>query len=104
LPPNPFHGYCTLAVCTPNHVGAKLEEGDWIIANSPKADEQRLIFAMKVSEILHFKDYFNDKRFEKKKPDFKKDEKWKVGDNMYFGNGNGKLQQVRPSYHATSEN
>ena len=26
LAPNPFWGYCTLAVCTPNHAGVRLEE------------------------------------------------------------------------------
>ena len=25
--PNPFWGYCTLAVCTPNHMGVQTSEG-----------------------------------------------------------------------------
>jgi hypothetical protein len=29
--PNPFWGYCTLAACTPNHMGLHLYPGDWII-------------------------------------------------------------------------
>ncbi len=29
--PNPYHGYCTLAACTPNHMRAKLEPGDIIV-------------------------------------------------------------------------
>jgi len=28
--PNPFHGVCTHAACTPNHCKANLEEGDLI--------------------------------------------------------------------------
>lgn len=29
--PNPFHGVCTLAACTPNHCKAGLELGDLIV-------------------------------------------------------------------------
>jgi hypothetical protein len=29
--PNPFHGVCTLAACTPNHCKANLEPGDLIV-------------------------------------------------------------------------
>ena len=28
LAPNPFYGWCTLAVCTPNHMGVKVTKGD----------------------------------------------------------------------------
>ena len=28
--PNPFYGYCTLTACTPNHMNAKLDKGDYI--------------------------------------------------------------------------
>src|SRR2546427_8066988 len=27
--PNPFYGCCTLALCTPNHQGVRLDHGDW---------------------------------------------------------------------------
>jgi hypothetical protein len=30
LAPNPFWGWCTLAVCTPNHQGSKAKRGDWV--------------------------------------------------------------------------
>jgi len=31
--PNPFHGYCTVATCTPNHMRGRtrLREGDYIV-------------------------------------------------------------------------
>jgi hypothetical protein len=51
LAPNPFHGYCTSALCTPSHTNAKLKEGDWLIGNSPKKDGNRLVYAMRISEV-----------------------------------------------------
>jgi hypothetical protein len=44
--PNPFHGYCTGAVCTPSHKSAGLKEGDWLIGHSTKKDGHRLVYAM----------------------------------------------------------
>lgn len=37
LAPNPLHGYCTLAVCTPNHQNADIKKDDWILGLSGKA-------------------------------------------------------------------
>lgn len=31
LAPNPFWGWCTLALCTPNHMGIKANQSDWIV-------------------------------------------------------------------------
>lgn len=63
LAPNPFWGYCTLALCTPNHMGIKAEKGDWLVGNSSVAKGNKLIFAMQVEEILSFDQYYNDPRF-----------------------------------------
>jgi hypothetical protein len=86
LAPNPFWGYCTLALCTPNHMGIKAEKGDWLVGNSSVAKGNKLIFAMQVEEILSFDQYYNDPRFKRKKPD--KNGTWRrqCGDNMYFKN------------------
>ncbi len=61
--PNPFWGYCTLAACTPNHAGIRAKEDDWIIGTETKKKGNKLIFAMKISEILPFDQYYNDPRF-----------------------------------------
>jgi hypothetical protein len=64
LAPNPFHGYFTEAVCTPSYRRARLKEGDWIIGNSsnssnlPKEDRNRLVYAMRISEVLSMTKYF----------------------------------------------
>jgi hypothetical protein len=52
LAPNPFHGYCTSAPCTPSHGKAKLEKGDWLIGNSPSKEGNKLVYAMRISQVL----------------------------------------------------
>ncbi len=36
--PNPFWGYLTLVICTPNRMRARLVEGGWIIGVEGKND------------------------------------------------------------------
>lgn len=97
--PNPFGGYCTLAACTPNHLGVRVESGDWIMGNSDKRSDQRLIYAMRISEVLAFDDYFRDPRFQAKKP--RKGSSWKnlCGDNIYFIGESGQYQQAFSHFH-----
>lgn len=83
LAPNPFWGYCTLAVCTPNHVGCRVKAGDYIAGFSPKRDNNKLIYMMQVCEKLHMNQYFSDSRFQDKKPRADKTWKEKCGDNLY---------------------
>lgn len=64
--PNPFWGLCTLAACTPNHQGLRLKAGEWLIGNSSARAGHRLIYAMRVSEVLDFDKYYRDPRFEQK--------------------------------------
>ncbi len=68
LAPNPFWGYCTLAVCTPNHMGVKAEKDDWIIGTSPVSQGSKLVYAMQIFERLSFEAYYADERFVKKNP------------------------------------
>ncbi len=99
LAPNPFWGYCTLAVCTPNHVGVKAQRGDWIIGTSPSSQGSKLVYAMQVSETLSFDRYFTDPRFEKKKPNVRGSWRERVGDNMYYRNLQGEWVQHRTLHH-----
>lgn len=84
LAPNPFHGFCTNALCTPSHMNAKLHPGDWLIGNSPKSDGNRLVYAMRIAEVLHMDDYFNDSRFQAKKPNPLGSSQDQCGDNFYY--------------------
>jgi hypothetical protein len=81
--PNPFGKFCTLAACTPNHQGVHLKEGDWLLGNSSASTGRRLIFAMRISQMLDFDDYYNDPRFAGKKADAST---WqgRCGDNIYL--------------------
>jgi hypothetical protein len=92
--PNPFGGHCTLAACTPNHQGVRAEPGDWIMGNSDKSTGQRLIYAMRISEVMEFDDYFRDPRFAAKKP--RPDGSWRnrCGDNIYFIGESGRYEQA----------
>ncbi|HEX8830700.1 MAG TPA: hypothetical protein VF705_06005 [Longimicrobium sp.] len=101
--PNPFGGYCTLAACTPNHQGARLEPGDWLMGNSDKAHGQRLIYAMRVSDVLEFDDYFRDSRFEAKRPRRNGDWQNRCGDNIYHLGADGRYKQEFTFHHDEPE-
>ncbi|MCC7484242.1 MAG: hypothetical protein IT529_04575 [Burkholderiales bacterium] len=58
LAPNPFWGWCTLAVCTPNHQGSRVEPGDWIAGFQDKSRGYRLVYAMEVAERIHMMRHF----------------------------------------------
>ena len=71
------------------------EVGDWIVGLSSKADETRVIYAMRVDEILRHKDYYRDKRSAAKIPDFGKGQiVYKCGDNMYSPLPKGGFRQL----------
>jgi hypothetical protein len=84
LAPNPFHGYCTTALCTPSHMGLLLKEGEWLIGNSRKKDGSRLVYAMRISDTLTMDQYFHDPRFEGKKPKPYGTPIEQCGDNIYY--------------------
>jgi hypothetical protein len=98
LAPNPFWGYCTLAVCTPNHQKACLSQGDWIVGNSPVSDRQRLVYAMRVDEVLDFDSYFRDSRFKQKRPKPQGTLAEQAGDNFYFRE-NGIWTRIPSRFH-----
>jgi hypothetical protein len=86
LAPNPFWGYCTIAVCKSNiRKNKKLKIGDWIIGTGTKKIKKfhHLIILMQVEEILPMKDYWNDSRFQLKKPVINGSLVQMYGDNFY---------------------
>ncbi|MDD5540197.1 MAG: hypothetical protein PHG61_05855 [Candidatus Marinimicrobia bacterium] len=105
LAPNPFHGKCTLAVCTPNHVRANLKQDDYIIGvagvrlrqklNLP-SDSWRLIYAMKVDEIKELDAYYNAADYKLKIPKLNGSKIDMCGDNFYKLS-NGKLAHTGES-------
>lgn len=103
--PNPFWGYCTLAACTPNHRGIRPKIGDWIIGTGTIDKGNKLIYAMQVSLIMPFDEYYADPRFKKKKPVIKT-ENWRqrCGDNIYYRDASGNWKQHPTTNHYKPEN
>lgn len=93
--PNPFWGYCTIANCKPA-IRRTANKGDWIVGLSTKSKGNKVVYAMEVNEILSFHEYFKDKRFRKKRPDFSKEAVInKSGDNIYQPLSNNTFKQLQ---------
>ena len=82
--PNPFFGYCTLATCKPK-IRQVASVGDWVVGVTPKSrrDAGELVYAMCVEETLCFNQYWNDPRFDHKKPRLNGSLMYQYGDNVY---------------------
>lgn len=87
--PNPFGRYCSLACCKP-HVRKKAIVGDWIIGTGAVENNllYHLLFIMKVTEKITFQEYWEDERFNYKKPILNGSLKQIHGDNIYYNNDN----------------
>ena len=101
--PNPFGEYCSLATCKPL-IRKTASIGDWVMGTGSAAVKynmgNRLIYAMKVEETLSFDMYWNDPRFQYKKPVMNGSKKQKYGDNIYyFDKSESKIIQVN-SHHS----
>jgi hypothetical protein len=82
--PNPFWGYCTLAICKPV-IRRVAQKDDWVVGIGPagKPIHGKLIYAMKVEKPLPLDQYFRDPRFRKKKPAMaSRDLRRRVGDTV----------------------
>lgn len=101
LAPNPFGGYCTIAVCKPTiRANKNLEIGDWIIGtgSAKLKNINHLIFAMKVEEKLEMEKYWDDRRFQYKKPVLNGSLVQMYGDNFYHKNKSGKWIQENSAH------
>lgn len=86
LAPNPFGGYCTLAVCKSSiRKNRNLTVGSWIVGTGSQKlkNLNKLIYAMRVDEKLTFNQYWNDPRFQYKKPIINGSLVQMYGDNFY---------------------
>lgn len=82
--PNPFHGYCTLATCKPK-IRNTVRINDWVIGmgGSRLKATGRCVFAMRVTEVVTFNEYWSKPEFIDKKPVINGSRKMMVGDNIY---------------------
>ena len=104
LAPNPFGGYCTLAVCKPGiRKNKNLKIGDWIIGTGSKKLNRlnHLIYAMKVEEKITFEEYWNDRRFRFKRPIVNGSLVQMYGDNFYHKDEQTQEWIQEPLAHST---
>ncbi len=93
--PNPFWGFCTLATCKPE-IRRKAQVGDWVVGLTPKGDGNRIAYAMRVDEVLSYREYYWDERFSVKIPDFDRGPAiFRCGDNIYKPLGDDGYEQLR---------
>ena len=111
LAPNPFGGYCTLAVCRGSVRGNKgLRKGTWVIGTGSRSLEKlrkkptmhHLIFAMCVEELVSFDEYWMDSRFQYKKPVISGSLVQMYGDNIYHKDDNGNWIQENSAHSLTT--
>ncbi len=99
--PNPFGKYCTLACCK-QRIRQLLEVGDWIFGTGSKKRNQggKLVFAMNVTEKLTFQNYWNDQRFENKKPVMNGSLVQMYGDYIYHYDDQKREWKQSDSHHS----
>lgn len=102
LAPNPFHGVCTLAVCTPNHMRANLGINDYIVGISSVGISQkqgwyepRILYAMKIDACLGLDDYYAE--YSAKRGNRNGSYIEQVGDAIYKMNDRGNLEHIKES-------
>jgi hypothetical protein len=99
--PNPFFGVCTLATCKPKIRGAAVI-GDWVLGTGSKQynREKHVVYAMRVTEAMSFEQYWNDPRFQQKKPNLRGSKKQAFGDNIYSRDAAGRHWCQANSHHS----
>jgi len=99
--PNPFGQYCTLANCKPK-VRKQAKIGSWIIGCGSKGlnNLHHIIYVMQVNEKLSYNRYWNDRRFQYKKPILNGSTTQIHGDNIYYFNPDTHLWYQADSHHS----
>jgi hypothetical protein len=102
--PNPFFGVCTLATCKPR-IRSVAEIGDWVAGTGSKKRkrEKYLVYVMRVTEAMTFSAYWNEPRFQVKKPSLRGSKKQAFGDNIYSWNAKAKLWCQANSHHSLTD-
>lgn len=98
LAPNPYFDVCSLALCTPNHMNARLHPGDWVVAHSSSGSGQRLVYAMRLTKVLDMPTYFSS--FPEKRPHPTGSFEQQCGDNLYYRDG-GQWARLPSAEHNT---
>lgn len=101
--PNPFYGICTLATCKPD-IRRAAQVDDWAVGTG-SADSRIgrggfLVYAMRITESLTLREYWDDVRFRRKRPNLRGSRKHASGDNIYRWNTKKRSWDQLDSYHS----
>lgn len=101
--PNPFYGWCTLATCM-RKIRATAQVGDWIVGTGSQQVGRggHLVYAMRVTGTMSFRDYDADPRFQAKKPFRRGSRKQSCGDNIYYRDLADRHWLQRDSFHTAA--
>ncbi len=99
--PNPFGEYCTLVCCKPQ-IRRHASVEDWVVGSGSKrtVGNEKMVYAMRITEKLSFDEYANDPRFRYKIPSHGIIQE--RGDNIYFKDRYGDWKQ-RLSFHTEKQ-
>lgn len=102
--PNPFFGFCTLACCKPV-IRKHAEKGDVIVGFGPKKYGLggQIIYWMTVGEVTTFDKYWNDPRFQIKRPNMSGSFSLCFGDNIYHRCQKTGVWVQEESFHSDPE-
>lgn len=92
--PNPFHGACSLATCKQD-IRRVAQIDDWIVGTGSQSNGKadNLVYAMRISEIVSFQEYWDDERFADKRPNLRGSRMQHFGDNIYHRDAHGEWIQ-----------
>ncbi len=98
--PNPFYGRCTLATCKPR-IRSVAQVGDWVVGTGSARYglAGRLVYAMRVTEIMTFDEYWGREDFRSKRPSMRAGYMQAFGDNIYHRDKSGHWLQEN-SHHS----
>jgi hypothetical protein len=93
--PNPFFGVCTLATCKPQ-IRERASLGDYVMGTgcAKRGRSGRLVYVMRVDEIIDYNAYWVDERFLRKRPALNRGVAHGFGDNIYHRDAEGTWQQA----------
>jgi hypothetical protein len=94
--PQPFDGYCTLAVCKPQ-IRKAAQVGDWVIGFRGRM-AGHVTYVMQVEEVIPIAKYWSDRRFANRRPG-----RTRTPDNFYRLQPDGQFEQVPNEVHGPSE-
>lgn len=102
--PNPFHGACTLATCKPG-IRRSACVGDCVVGMGGRRLNAtgRCIFAMWVTEILSFNEYWTRPEYLDKRPVRSGSNKMLVGDNIYHFDAKTRRWKQADSHHSHAD-